>query len=281
MEIMPKINWNSIWEWSFKVAIAAVIEVTVILLADLKAPCVGIPVIPCGLLNLLLFIFAFFISLGVVQIIWTSVEKRFKPNAEHPLRKKVNLTFEEYIQNTSAVPYLSYKVLNHELFDIEKCYVTLLELENLYTPTVTLPILETVNPNNKFLSWGGGSNTEHVTIPRSDGIHPGTKVLNIAKGAGDVVFLFHGHESNYHGSNFRAKIKIDGEVDGIPIQSIGVEFCFKYGVNHYTTRQKEPEIGEKQRITIVVTDIKSRFAFEDCDKIWVTPVYDVKPESKT
>jgi hypothetical protein len=187
-------------------------------------------------------------------------------------RVEVDLRFEEFAQNTNSIPHLSFKIINHELFDIENCYGTLLELENLYTPTNTIPILETVNPNNKFLSWGGGSISERVTIPRSDGVHHGVKILNIAKGGADVVFVFHGHELNFHGANFRAKIKIDGEVDGTPIQSIGAEFCFKYGVNHYTTRQREPEIGEKQKITIVVTDIKSRFAFEDCDKIWETPV---------
>jgi hypothetical protein len=56
-------------------------------------------------------------------------------------RVKVDLRFEEFPQNATNVPYLSFKIHNHELFDIERCYGTLLELENLYTPTVTLPIL--------------------------------------------------------------------------------------------------------------------------------------------
>jgi hypothetical protein len=110
-----------------------------------------------------------------------------------------------------------------------------------------------------------------VTIPRSDGVHHGVKILNLAKGGADVVFVFHGYEPNYHGSNFRAKIKIDGEVGGIPIESIVTEFCFRFGPTVYSTRNREPEIGEKQKITIVVSDITSRFAFEDCEKIWQMP----------
>jgi len=181
---------------------------------------------------------------------------------------KAHIVFEEFPQNMGTLPYLSLKLYNHEQNEIEKCYGTLLELENLYTPTVTIPILEIVNPNNKFLSWGGGSPSEQVTIPRGDGVHPGVKVLNIAKGGADVVFLFHGHESNYHGMNFRAKIKIDGEINGNQIESIVAEFCFKYGINTYSTRNTVPKIGEKRRIVIVASDIKSRFSFEDCDKIW-------------
>jgi hypothetical protein len=194
--------------------------------------------------------------------------ENFAPAKSKTEKIKAHIVFEEFPQNTGVVPYLSLKLFNHEQDDIEKCYGTLLELENLYTPTVTIPILEMVNPNGKFLSWGGGSPSEHVTIPRGDGVHPGVKVLNIAKGGLDVVFLFHGHESNFHGMNFRAKIKIDGEINGNPIESLVTEFCFKYGTNTYSTRNAEPEIGKKQRIVIVTSDIKSRFSFEDCDKIW-------------
>ena len=194
-------------------------------------------------------------------------------------QKKVNLRLEEFPQNMGFVPHLSLKIYNHELFDIESCYGTLLELEHLYTPTVTLPILETVNPNNKSLSWGGGSETEYVTIPRSDGKNPGVKILNIANCMGnDVVFLFHGHEHKYHGGNYRAKIKIDGKVGDTPIKAVTKEFCFKFGPTVYTSRNREPEIGEKQKIIIVASQGKSSFAFEDCDKMWETSMSEMENE---
>lgn len=144
---------------------------------------------------------------------------------------------------------------------------------------MTLPILEIVNPNNKFLSWGGGSDTERVTIPKSDGKNHGVKILNIANCAGsDVVFLFHRHQHRYHGGNYRAKIKIDGQVGETKIKTITTEFCFKFGGHVYTSRNREPEIGEKQRIHIVVSQGSSSFSFEDCDKIWKTSVSDMENE---
>lgn len=218
----------------------------------------------CNLLNAIIFlVISTAVFIGLLYLGDAAIPCIKRPG------KKARLVLEEFPQNTGFVPHLSLKICNHELFDIEHCYGTLLELENLYKPTVTIPILETVNPNNKFLSWGGGSETEQVTIPRSDGKSPGVKILNIANCMGnDVVFLFHGHEHKYHGGNFRAKIRIDGKVGDTPIKTVTTEFCFKFGPTVYTSRNREPDIGEKQKIIIVASQGKSSFTFEDCDKIW-------------
>jgi hypothetical protein len=185
-------------------------------------------------------------------------------------RKRISIKIENFPQNDSPIPHLSLKIVNLEKFDLDNCYATLLELQHFYNPTTTLDILEQVNPNNKFLSWGGGSPSEQISIPRSDGVNHGYKVLNIAKGAGNgIVFLFHGHEHNYQmAGSFRARIKIDGKIDGVPAETINTEFCFKFGTNITSSRRKDPELGEKQRIVIVPSQIQHRFMFEDCDKIW-------------
>ena len=185
-------------------------------------------------------------------------------------RKKIKIKFQGFPQNENPVPYLSFKIINLEKFDLENCYATLLELKHFYNPTTTFDVLERVNRNNKFLCWGGGSQSEQITIPRSDGKNPGNKVLNIAKGGNNgIVFLFYGHDHNYQmAGSFRAKIKIDGLVDDTPIESISAEFCFKLGSNITTSRLKAPETGEKQRIILMPSHISHRFLFEDCNKIW-------------
>ncbi len=182
---------------------------------------------------------------------------------------KVNLNIEEFPQNNSPVPHLSFKLINHENVDIENCYGTLLGLWHNYTPNQILDINEDVNPNNKSLSWGGGSDTERITLPRSDGVNHGVRVLNICKSAANgVMFLFHGHEHNYpQGGIFRAKIKIDGQVGGTPIQSIGAEFCFNYGIHGTITRQSGLKDNVRQRIIIQTSSINSFFTFEDCDQL--------------
>lgn len=81
---------------------------------------------PCWLIN---FLMAFGLTAVCLDFLVYLVYPRIKGR-----QKKVNLRFEEFPQNMGFVPHLSLKLHNHELFDIENCYATLLELEHLYTP---------------------------------------------------------------------------------------------------------------------------------------------------
>lgn len=137
-----------------------------------------------------------------------------------------NIEVVEYIQRDSNSPYVSLEIVNHEKFDLVECYGTLMEVENYYTLKTKINILDEVNPNRKLLSWGGGSPTESITIPRNHG----RKILNIATltSNGGFVFLFHGWQSGQKSvGKYRVVVEINGKIDEVPIKPIKYIGCFK------------------------------------------------------
>lgn len=151
---------------------------------------------------------------------------------------KIDVAFNEYIQDNHEPQHISLIIRNNQIDDLTDCRATLLVAEQLnfdrYNPS--RDILQIVNPNDSLMSWGGGSQTEYVTIPGEGG----RKVLNIAchKGNGRVSFLFHDWESEpqWEGIEYHVIVKLDGRLNGNPFRTITYDGCFKTEFAENATR---------------------------------------------
>lgn len=195
--------------------------------------------------------------LGILLILWGQI---FRANVE----------IVEYIQSNTDSPYVSLEIINHEKSDLTECYGTLVLIENYYTPETKLNIFDEVNPNRKLLSWGGGSTTEYVAIPRNHG----RKILNIAKltDNGGFVFLFHGWQSGQKSvGKYHVVVDINGKIDNVPIRTVRYVGCFR-SENYITplVPVKSGHIGKDGELSVerVVTyggNPATKLDFVKCD----------------
>jgi hypothetical protein len=158
---------------------------------------------------ILVIIFAAVLIIQIVGNVLIIIGKNIKSNVE----------LIEYIQKHNLPKYVSLEVLNHENTDLLKCYGTLITLELYYSKQTKINLLDEVNPNRRLMSWGAGSESEYVIIPRNNG----RKILNIASLTGNGGFIFHFH--NWQSSpnmvgRYHIIIEVNGLIDDIPIKPI-------------------------------------------------------------
>jgi hypothetical protein len=73
---MEKFKWRWIWIWAIKSGIAFILEVAVIFLSNLHAPCAFVPInVSCGFIVSVLAVLLFFVLLGAVQLCWYGFSK--------------------------------------------------------------------------------------------------------------------------------------------------------------------------------------------------------------
>jgi len=155
------------------------------------------------------------VAIVVVIMVW-QIYNLQNVISKHNTIRIAKITMEEKIQGTE--PYASLVVRNDEAVDLISCFGTLKKLEHYYNPSTILPILDEINPNKNLLSWGGGSPSEYVSIPRNSG----EKVLNLAKVIGGrLSFIFYGQESHQHSPGiYHIVVEMNGLIEDTPIQPI-------------------------------------------------------------
>lgn len=180
-----------------------------------------------------------------------------------------NIEIVEYIQKNSNPLYVSLEIVNFENSDLTECYGTLVEIEQFYSIETKINIHDEVNPNRRLLSWGAGSDTEYVKIPRNHG----RKVLNIATMTenGGFIFWFHDWRSERKSvGKYHVVIEINGKIDDIPIRAIRYDGCFR-SENYITplvpvASYREGENGERigERVTTYGGVPASKLDFVKC-----------------
>jgi hypothetical protein len=123
----------------------------------------------------------------------------------------MNIDFELFPRYADG--YASIKVYNRESDDITDCTLSLLDALSI-TDDKTESILDKVNPDNAYISWGGG-NTKKGTI-----IGKNVATFNLAKCNGDnfLFLLDNGSERPLALGLHKFKIAIDGKVNGKKIK---------------------------------------------------------------
>jgi hypothetical protein len=169
--------------------------------------------------------------LGVSWVIWRFVDIPLEINKEHIKRikelseeaAKIKMDFESFPRYADG--YASIKVHNRDVNDLTGCTLSLLDAQ-IITTNKTESILDKVNPDNAYISWGGGNTKKGTIIGKS------ASTFNLAKCNGDT-FLFlldNGCEQSLRPGLYKFKIAIDGKVDKKKFKRKNITFFVEYRV---------------------------------------------------
>jgi len=154
------------------------------------------------------------IILGVSWVFWRFFDIPSEINKEQTEKikdlsaaaAKIEIDFELFPRYTDG--YASIKVHNRDGNDITDCTLSLLDAQKV-DESKTESILDKVNPDNAYISWGGGNTKKGTIIGKS------VSTFNLAKCNGDT-FLFlldNGSEQPLTSGLYKFKIAIDGKVN--------------------------------------------------------------------